>query len=178
MQRRCHHKSEGRGYPQLRQREEQIPRLRRPDDKASNDECRVETEGLDNSVEQPFSIDPDAACHLPNEGQVGRHKREQHGAWKLVIEDRLTVNQTPRRKEEERAEQPDLPPRRDGQCHQREAPNKTDEQCRRAIQQNDETTADEHYQDFCTGFEYGMTHCVISVCTSERSITGSESVFQ
>ena len=67
MQRRRHHKSEGRWHTQLRQREEQITRLRRPDDEAPDDERRVETEGLDDSVEQSFSIDADTAGHFPNE---------------------------------------------------------------------------------------------------------------
>lgn len=161
MQRRRHHKSEGRRHTQLRQRQEQITGLRRPDDKASDNERRVEAEGLNDAVEESFSIDTDAACHLPNERQVGRHKREQHGAWKFVIKDRLTVNQPPRCKEEEGAEQPDLPPRRDGQCDQRQAPKETDEQCRRAVEQNDEASADEHHQNFRAGFKYGMTHCVL-----------------
>ena len=46
MQRRRHHKSEGCWHTQLRQRKEQIARLRRPDDKAPDDECRIETEGI------------------------------------------------------------------------------------------------------------------------------------
>ena len=140
--------------------------MRRPDDKAPDNEGRIETEGLDDPVKESFSIDPDAACHFPNEWQVGRHKREQDRAWKFVIEDRLTVNQTPRRKEEERTEQSDLPPCWDGQCDQRETPNETDEQCRRAVQQNDETTANEHHQDFSAGFEHSITHCVIFRFTS------------
>ena len=161
MQCRCHHKSEGCRHAELCQCEEHIPRLCCPDDETPDAERRVEAEGLDDPVKQSLPIDPYTARHLPYDWKFRWHECEQHRARKLVIEDRLAVDESPRCKKEENAEQADLSPCRSRQRDECEAAEKTGEQGGRAVQQDNEASGDQHHQDFRAGFECGILHRVI-----------------
>ena len=112
MERGGYHEGECARHPQLHQSTEQVARLRRPDNETAESERRVETEGLDDAVKEPFAIDADAACHLADEREFRGDERQQQRARRRVVENRLTVNEPPRREEEEHKQQLNLPQRR------------------------------------------------------------------